>query len=92
MVMDHHPLVPILNSHRLDEIENPRLQRLRQKIMGYHFTAQWVKGAVNGISDALSRYHISDPTPQEMLAEQDSDEVEISIAAIRAVVSSPHES
>ena len=26
---DHHPLIPILNSHRLDEIENPRLQRLK---------------------------------------------------------------
>ena len=60
--------------------------------MGYHFTAQWVKGAVNGIADTLSRYPTSDPAPQEMLAEQDSDEVETSIAAIRAVVSSPHES
>ena len=28
VVTDHNPLVPILNSHRLDEIENPRLQRL----------------------------------------------------------------
>ena len=26
IVTDHHPLIPILNSHRLDEIENPRLQ------------------------------------------------------------------
>ena len=26
IVTDHNPLVPILNSHRLDEIENPRLQ------------------------------------------------------------------
>ena len=28
VITDHHPLIPILNSHRLDEIENPRLQRL----------------------------------------------------------------
>ena len=33
--------------------------------MGYHFTAQWVEGAVNGIADALSHYPISDPAPQE---------------------------
>jgi len=38
VVTDHHPLVPILNSHRLDEIENPRLQRLKTKIMAYNFT------------------------------------------------------
>ena len=28
VITDHNPLIPILNSHRLDEIENPRLQRL----------------------------------------------------------------
>ena len=31
VVTDHNPLIPILNSHRLDEIENPRLQRLRTR-------------------------------------------------------------
>ena len=39
LITDHHPLIPILNSHRPDEIENPRLQRLKTKIMGYNFTA-----------------------------------------------------
>ena len=93
VVTDHHPLVPILNSHRLDEIENPRLQRLRTRIMGYNFTAEWIKGSVNCMSDALSRYPTANPAPQEMLAEQDSNnEVEASITEIRAVVSSPHES
>ena len=29
VITDHHPLIPILNSHRLDEIENPQLQRLK---------------------------------------------------------------
>lgn len=37
VVTDHNPLIPIFNSHRLDEIENPRLQRL---IMGYNFCCQ----------------------------------------------------
>ena len=60
---DHHPLIPILNSHRLDEIENPRLQRLRMKIMGYKFTAEWVKGTSNNAPDALSRNPTSDPEP-----------------------------
>ena len=26
VITNHNPLIPILNSHRLDEIENPRLQ------------------------------------------------------------------
>ena len=52
---DHAPLVPILNSKRLDEIENPRLQRIRMKLMRYHFTATWVKGSTHYAADALSR-------------------------------------
>ena len=52
---DHRPLIPILNNHRLDEIENPRLQCLKTKVMGYAFAAEWVKGAQNNAPDALSR-------------------------------------
>ena len=47
VVTDHNHLIPILNSHRLDEIENPCLQRLRTRIIGYNFTAQWLKGSNN---------------------------------------------
>jgi len=32
VVTDHKPLIPILNSYSLDQIENQRLQRLRNKI------------------------------------------------------------
>ena len=37
---DNNPLVPILNSHHLDEIENYRLQRLKFCLMAYNFTIQ----------------------------------------------------
>ena len=39
VVTDHHPLIPILNTHRLDEVENPRLQRLKTRVMGYNFVS-----------------------------------------------------
>ena len=85
VVTDHHPLVPILNNHRLDEIENPRLQRLKSKIMAYNFTAQWVKGTLNNAPDALSRNPVSDPLPHELMAESDPhNNPELSIAEIRA--------
>ncbi len=45
VVTDHHPLILILNNHRLDEIENPRLQRLKARVMAYNFTVEWIKGA-----------------------------------------------
>ena len=93
VVTDHHPLIPILNSHRLDEIENPRLQRLRNRIMAYNFTAQWVKGILNNAPDALSRNPVSDPLPHELMAEYDpQNHPESSIAEIRAASASNHSS
>ena len=47
VITDHNPLISILNNHRLDEIDNPRLQRLRAKIMAFNFTVIWHKGATN---------------------------------------------
>ena len=40
VITDHHPLIPILNSHQLDEIEDPRLQHLETRVMAYNFTAE----------------------------------------------------
>ena len=86
VVTDHNPLIPILNSHRLDEIENPRLQRLRTRLMAYNFTAVWCKGATNKAPDALSRYPAWEPCPTELLAECDEDCMpEMTIAEIRAL-------
>ena len=84
IISDHHPLVPILNSHRLDEIENPRLQRLKIRLMGYNFTAEWRKGKLNNAPDALSRYPVSVPSLQDMHAECDvRSNPEPSIAELR---------
>ena len=73
VITDHNPLVPILNNHRLDEIENPHLQRLRTHLLAYNFLAKWQKGKDNDAADALSRHPCSSPTPGEDMAEQDID-------------------
>ena len=70
--LNHHPLIPILISHHLDEIENPRLQRMKTRIMAFNFTTEWVKGALNNAPDALSRYPVADPQTHEMLAKATS--------------------
>ena len=93
MITDHHPLIPILNSHRLDEIENTRLQRLRTKLMRYNFKAEWLKGDHNKGPDALSRYPNSDPSPRDALAESDlDDDVAPTVAHIRTVMAGTHDS
>ena len=69
VVMDHNPLLAILNNRRLDEIENPRLQRIRTKLMSYHITARWQKGVLNHAPDALSRSPINDPEQDDEVGE-----------------------
>ena len=65
IVTDHHPLVPILNHYSLDQIENPRLQRLVLKLRPYQLHATWRKGTDNAFADALSRYPVREPTPED---------------------------
>ena len=93
IVTDHNPLIPILNNHRLDELENPRLQRLKAQLMGYNFTATWVKGLNNDAPDALSRHPVHDPLTTDALAELDiHDHPDMSIAEIRTINDQHNES
>ena len=78
VITDHAPLVPIINSHRLDEIENPRLQRLCEKIMGYNMMAEWRKGKDNDAADALSRFPLQNESSTSA-DNEDNAELEVQI-------------
>ena len=69
VVTDHRPLTPIINSYSLDQIENPRLQRLVMKLRPYQLHATWRKGTDNAFADALSRNPVDDPPPDDKLGE-----------------------
>ena len=93
VITDHNPLIPILNTHRLDEVENPRLQRLRQKLMAYSFKAEWCKGTTNSAPDALSRNPVMEPHKTELIAEYDEDNTpEPTMSEIRAMSNEGSES
>ena len=66
VVVDHQALVPILNKFTLDAVENPRLQRMKEKLYAYNFTTVWKKGKDHALPDALSRAPVSDPTPEDV--------------------------
>ncbi len=60
--------------------------------MGYNFTAEWIKGALNNGPDALSRNPTSEPRSEELLAEQDLDNLQaVSTGEIRAITGKQHE-
>ena len=55
MVTDHTPLLTVINKYDLNEIENPRLQRLKMKLMSYNLVATWRPDKDHLAADTLSR-------------------------------------
>ena len=69
VLTDHKPLIPILNNKSLADMENPRLLRLKEKLLGYSFKAIWVRGKDHVVPDALSRSPVSQPTEDDVAME-----------------------
>ena len=53
IVTDHKPLLGIFEKY-IFEVDNPCLQRPREKMQAYNFTVKWVPGKLHLIADALS--------------------------------------
>ena len=53
--VDHKPLLGLLNGKPLDQIDNGRLLRLKEKTLGWRFKILHIPGKRNGGPDALSR-------------------------------------
>ena len=71
VITAHNPLVSILNSHNLDEIDNPRLQWHKTKLMVFNVAATWCKGDTNRVPDALSHYLVWELHQSDSLAKYD---------------------
>ena len=69
LVLDHRPLIPILNDYSMDQLDNQRLLLLRLKMSRFCIHARWVPGKENIESDALSRSPVEQPTAADLLGE-----------------------
>ncbi len=69
LLLDHRPLIPILNDYTLDPLDNQRLLRLRLKMSRCCFHARWVPGTQNIEADALSRSPKYKPTEEDLLGQ-----------------------
>jgi hypothetical protein len=66
LVVDHKPLVPILNHKQLEDIATPRILRLKEKLAEFVLTAVWRPGASMTVVDAFSRYPTSAPSASDL--------------------------
>ncbi len=70
VVTDHKPLLGVFNKP-LSETPNPRLQRLRLKVVGANVRLTWEGGKHNLIADALSRAPVSAAAPLDAGEQQE---------------------
>ena len=86
IVTDHKPLVKILGDRTLDEIQNTRLFRLKQRTLPWRYRITHLPGKTNHAADAISRYPASDGSPS-LLGTNDRVETAI-VAALRSATAS----
>ena len=77
---DHKPLVGLMNSKALVDIANPRLLRLKEKMLPYRFVVRYLQGKRNYAADFLSRYPAMRAAPDAADSVLD-EEVEAAVAA-----------
>ena len=87
LMTDHRPLIPILNHYTLDAVENPRLQRLKEKVSSYMFTAVWRAGKQLHLPDALSRAPVSRPTQEDNIFCAESEAFLRTLITVNALTS-----
>ena len=69
VAVDHKPLIRILDDRPLESIENPRLLRLKEKMLPYSFRIMHIPGKQNCGPDVMSRY------PTQSKDQSDDDEI-----------------
>ena len=82
LIVDHQALVPILNKKYLDEIQNVRLQRMKERLGQYRFSAIWRKGSLHTVADVLSRYPVTEPEKED---NELNEELDFTVSAIEEV-------
>ncbi|QQP34592.1 Transposon Tf2-6 polyprotein, partial [Caligus rogercresseyi] len=75
-----------VNHKALDEIETPRIQRMKEKMNMYLATAVWRPGVKHTVADAFSRYPVSEPTEDDL---EGDEEMEKSVKLTLNAVFSP---
>lgn len=85
VVTDHKPLVKLLGDRTLDEIENTRLFRIKQRTLPWRFDIVHMPGKSNSVADATSRYPMFLSPSNESNCFSPEDETE---HALNAAISS----
>ena len=79
--VDHKPLLQVLGDQPLEDVKNPRLQKLKEKTMMYDFKIKHTPGKDNKSADATSRHPV----------ELDKETSSISLSLLHVAEQAPEE-
>ena len=71
VAVDHKPLLGLFTNRSLENIPNNRLKNLKELTLRYRFTMHHVPGLKHRASDATSRYPTGDPSPSQLILQDD---------------------
>ncbi len=76
VIVDHKPLTKLFGDRRLDEIDNPRLFRLKRRTLMWKFAIEYQRGSSNPFADAMSRHpnQYAELASASMMSAHDSEE------------------
>lgn len=86
LVTDHRPLVGLLGDRALKDISNPRLFRLKEKTLQFHFQVKYLPGKKNCAADALSRYPALAASPDAEDLDMEEDLTAAVVSAVAAAL------
>ena len=79
VAVDHKPLLKVFGDRSLEDIDNPRLLRLKEKTLQYRFRMHHVPGIRNATADCLSRHPVGDPIHFQLSEEAAESMTQVSI-------------
>lgn len=77
IAVDHKPLLKVFSDRSLEDMDNPRLIRLKEKTLQFRFKIVHIPGVRNAAADGLSRYPVGQPVPLNLHDEDTAIDVTI---------------
>ena len=77
VAVDHKPLLKVFSDRLLEDIDNPRLIRLKEKTLQFRFKIVYIPGVKNVAADSISRHPVGEAIPLNLHDEASTIEVSV---------------
>ena len=85
LIVDHRPLISIINSKTLDQLSTPRIVRLKEKLTAYRLNAMWRPGIEHKVVDCFSRHPVEVPAEDDLAGEIEMEHTFRTLTMVRAL-------